>query len=164
MAKLQRYFSLFILLAVIFTVGSFAAADNKYSTESDPLVSLSYVQDLKKEIVNDLYKKVDANKLSEYLKSSSFEFVKLSKGQQIAATGSCEIILRSGAGKAKITDSANIANKVGFSDLTAGVEVTNGAAVQKNHLLLASAGDGRIITVTSDTAYFMARGDYTVVG
>lgn len=164
MAKIQRYFSLFILLAVIFTVGSFAAADNRYTTENDPLVSLSYVQDLKKEIVNDLYEKVDAGKLGEYLNSSEFGFKKLKKGQQLAATGSCEIILRSGAGTAVILDPANVAAGVGFSDLTAGAEVKNGESVQTNHLLLASAGDGRLITVTSSTAYFMIRGDYTIVG
>ena len=46
MAKIQRYISLLILVAVIFTVGSFAAADNKYTTEDDPLVSLSYLTDV----------------------------------------------------------------------------------------------------------------------
>lgn len=164
MAKIQRYFSLLLLLAVIFTVGSFAAADNKYTTENDPLVSLSYVQDLKKEIVNDLYKKVDSNKLSDYLKSSEFEYVRLKKGQQLAASGSCEIILRSGTGTVRILDSANVANNIGFSDLTAGSEVVNGNSVKTNHLLLASAGDGRLIKVTSSTAHFMVRGDYTIVG
>ncbi len=164
MGKVQRYISMLILLAVVFTVGSFAAADNQYSTENDPLVSLSYVQDLKKEIVRELYEKADAGALGEYLKSSSFTYLKLTKGQQLAATGSCEIVLRSGGCVAVILDPAHVASGGGFSDLTEGAEVKNGEYVKKNHLLLASAGDGRLVTVTSNNAYFMVRGDYTVVG
>lgn len=164
MNRLNRYFSILVLCAVIFTVGSFATGDSAYSTANDPLVSLSYVEDLKEQIVTELYAKVDPDALADYLKSSSFTFERLYKGQQLIATGSCEIVLRSGKATAVITDPANIAAGVGFSDMTAAAEITNGTAVTKNHLLLASAGDGRLIEVTSDVAYFMVRGDYSVVG
>ncbi len=164
MNRLNRYFSILVLCVVIFTVGSFATGDSVYSTANDPLVSLSYVEDLKEQIVTELYAKVDSDALVDYLKSSSFTFERLYKGQQLIATGSCEIVLRSGKGNAIITSPANIAAGVGFSDMTAAAEVTNGMAVAKNHLLLASAGDGRMIEVTSDVAYFMVRGDYSVVG
>ena len=73
-------------------------------------------------------------------------------------------MLRSGKGTVIITSEANLANNIGFSDLTAAREVPNGSNVETNHLLMASAGDGRIIEVNSNTAYFMVRGDYTVVG
>lgn len=164
MNRLNRYFSILVLCVVIFTVSSFAAGDSSYSTETDPLVSLSYVEDLKQQIVTELYEKADSDSLGDYLKSASFTYEQLYKGQKLVATGSCEIVLRSGKGTAIITGAANIANGVGFSDMTAACEVTNGAAVLKNHLLLASAGDGRMIEVTSDVGYFMVRGDYSVVG
>lgn len=164
MNRLNRYISILVLCAVIFTVASFATGDSAYSTANDPLVSLSYIEDLKEQIVADLYSKVDSDALADYLKSSSFTFEQLSKGQQLIATGSCEVVLRSGKGTVVITSPANIAAGVGFSDMTAAAEVTNGSPVAKNHLLLASAGDGRLIEVTSDVAYFMVRGDYTVVG
>ena len=163
MERLNRYISILVLCVVIFTVSTFATG-NGYSTENDPLVSLSYVEDLKEQIVNDLYEKVDSDSLGDYLKSASFTFEQLYKGQQLVATGSCEVVLRSGRGTVVITGDANLAAGVGFSDLTGACEVPNGTAVSKNHLLLASAGDGRIIEVTSDVAYFMVRGDYTVVG
>lgn len=164
MIRRQRIMTLIVLALTLFAVGSFAAGDSAYSMDKDPLVSLSYVQNMKKEIVEDLYKRVDANSFGDYMRSTSFTFERLTKGQQLAATGSCEIVLRGGSGTVVITDSVNLLNKVGFSDLTAAKEVLNGTAVEKNHLLLASAGDGRLITVTSDVAYFMVRGDYTVVG
>ena len=164
MARKQKIISFVMLALLIFSIGSFAAADSAYSMENDPLVSLSYVRNLKKEIVNDLYQKVDANALNTYLKSSSFMFEQLSRGQQLVATGSCEVVLRSGKGEVVVTSAPNLANNIGFSDLTAAKEVPNGKAVETNHLLLASAGDGRLITVTSDVAYFMVRGDYTIVG
>jgi len=164
MDRRQKIMSFIVLALVVFTVGSFAAGDSAYSMDNDPLVSLSYVQNLKQEIVNDLYKKVDANSFADYMRSTGFVFERMTKGQQLVATGSCEMILRGGEGTVVITDKANLVNKVGFSDLTAAREVLNGESVIKNHLMLASAGDGRLITVTSDVAYFMVRGDYTIVG
>ena len=164
MSRKQKVVSFVLLALVIFSIGSFAAGDSSYSMENDPLVSLSYVQNLKNEIVTDLYRKVDENALATYLKSSSFVFERMSKGQQLVATGSCEVVLRSGKGQVVITSASNLANNIGFSDLTAAKEVSNGKAVETNHLLLASAGDGRLITVTSNVAYFMVRGDYTIVG
>ncbi|MBQ4054337.1 MAG: hypothetical protein IJD17_01390 [Clostridia bacterium] len=164
MNRLNRYISILVLCVVIFTVASFATGDSVYSTANDPLVSLSYIEDLKEQIVTELYSRVDSDALADYLRSSSFTFEQLSKGQQLIATGSCEVVLRSGKGTVVILNPVNVAAGVGFSDMTGACEVTNGMSVAKNHLLLASAGDGRLIEVTSDVAYFMVRGDYSVVG
>ena len=162
MARRQKYFSLLLLTVIIFTIGSFAAGDSSYSTEKDPLVSLSYVESLREKIVNDLYSRIDDGTMKELL--NTFHYVMLTKGQQLVSKGSCEIILRAGTGTVEITDQLNINAGVGFSDLTGACEVTNGMSVARNHLLMSSAGDGRIINVTSNTAHFMVRGDYQVVG
>ena len=164
MQKITRLLSLVVLLLVILTVAVTAAGDSAYSTANDPLVSKSYVDSMKAEIVKELAASLDADTFNEYMKTSSFSVQALKKGQRLVATGSCEMVLRSGAGYVIITSQGNIANGVGFSDLTGGAEVVNGKSAPKNHLLLASAGDGRLIEVTSDTAYFMVRGEYTVVG
>ena len=164
MQKISRYLSFILLVIVVFSIGSFAASDGSYSTEDDPLVSLSYVNSLKEQIVNELYEKADSDSLADYLKSTSYTYEHLTKGQKIVATGSCEIVLRSGKGICIISDEKNISTGVGLSDLTAGVELKNGATVPTNHQLLASAGDGRMIEVTSSDGYFMARGDYCIVG
>lgn len=164
MQKITRLLSATVLLLILLSVVVTAAGDSGYSMSADPLASKSYVDSIKAEVIRELAGGIDKAALEEYLQSSTYEVMALKKNQTIAASGSCEMILRAGTGTVIISSSENISAGVGFSDLTGGSELRNGAAVPRNHLLLASAGDGRMIEVTSDTAYFMVRGDYTVVG
>ena len=152
------------LAAIIAALALSSSADSAYSTENDPLVSYSYVQQLKNEIANELAASFDDGSFAEYTANAKYKAIRLEEGQSINASGVCEVILRSGAAYAQITDKGNIAAGVGFSDVTGGVEITNGLSVPKNHCLLASAGDGRNVVVTSDVAYFLVKGEYSVVG
>jgi len=122
MNRLNRYISILVLCVVIFTVASFATGDSVYSTANDPLVSLSYIEDLKEQIVTELYSRVDSDALADYLRSSSFTFEQLSKGQQLIATGSCEVVLRSGKGTVVILNPVNVAAGVGFCAAKAGFD------------------------------------------
>ena len=86
--------------------------------------------------------------------SCAYEVISLTKGQSI--TGACEIILRSGTAAA-LCPGAN-----GISDLTEGIDIAGNTAIITNHLLLIPRDDGRGLTITSDEAYLMVRGPYTI--
>lgn len=89
----------------------------------------------------------------------NFEIVYLTEGQILMASDNCEIILRSGAASA-----ISPFEEQGLADYTAGAELLNGAPIAVNHLNLIPRGnDGRGLTVTSEDAYFMVRGGYTIV-
>lgn len=50
----------------------------------------------------------------------------------------------------------------GLADVTSGTDLAAGAAVPKQHLLLSSRSDGRGIKTKDTTAYLLIRGGYTV--
>ncbi len=86
---------------------------------------------------------------------TDYDVVYLTKGQTIV--GSSEFILRSGSA---VSTCPGIN---GITDITDGVDLTDGMEIPWNHLLLVPRDDGRGITVTSVEAYIMARGQYTVI-
>ena len=86
---------------------------------------------------------------------TDYDVVYLTKGQTIV--GSSEFILRSGSA---VSTCPGIN---GITDITDGVDLTDGMEIPWNHLLLVPRDDGRGITVTSTEAYIMARGQYTVL-
>ncbi len=86
---------------------------------------------------------------------TDYDVVYLTQGQTIV--GSSEFILRSGAAV------ATCPGINGITDITDGVDLTDGMDIPWNHLLLVPRDDGRGITVTSVEAYIMARGQYTVI-
>jgi len=104
-------------------VGRFALAETSGTpgTETDPLVSKSYV---------DLY--------------ARWRIVNLEPGQRLIAQAGAEIILR--AGKACVIASP----AGGLADVTAGRDVGQGALVA-NHLLVVPRSDGRGVEALTRT-------------
>jgi len=75
-------------------------------------------------------------------------------GSSLIAEAGVELILRSG--------SANvIAGPNGLTDVTAGLDIGNGQAVSRNHLLLVPATDGRGIYTVTDV-WLMIKGGFTI--
>lgn len=108
--------------------------------------------------LNEIESKVDNDDHDE-TPIYNFEVVYLTKGQSLMATDACEVILRSGA-----ADAVSPFDEQGLADYTSGAELLNGAKLTVNHLNLISRGnDGRGLIVTSDDAYLMVRGGYTIV-
>lgn len=141
-------------------------ADTVYSSSSDPLVTLSYVNStLKSQIVEEVLKELSTTTAGTGTDASAvaFQVIELKKGETLMSAGSCEIILRSGIAEAIITNETNITNNIGLSDLTAGKEITNGQQLKTNDYILIPRADGRGALVTSDNAYFMVRGEYEIV-
>jgi len=112
-------------------------------------------------LVTKEYFDSEITKLKNSVSSAGDEYIvleKLSAGQMVVGGASTEMILRSGAAKAYIPETAG----GGISDLTAGSDIKNGKAVSSNHLLLFPRDDGRSLEVTKENTYIMVKGDYSV--
>lgn len=154
--------SLLSFLAVVAVLTLFVSADSSYSTAEDPLVSLSYVNNvLKPQIIKDVLNEVK----SLYPNSgaqTTYKLVELKKGGRIEASGCCEIIMTYGSSSAFVTSSDNMYAGVGLDDLTVGRRLLDGDLVMTDHYIVIPKGDGRGVTVTSDSAYFLVRGEYNI--
>lgn len=164
---------LLAILALTLTVSA-AGTNNSYDSANDPLVSLSYVEQvLKPQIIEDAKEEIIANLIEQYPNlgegqgssgsaSSEYEVVHLNGGQILMAESSCEIIMTAGAGKVLITSQTNIDAGVGLNDLTTGNRILSNESLPAGHLVLIPRADGRGVAVTSADAYFMVRGEYSV--
>ncbi len=160
--------------ALVLTLAVSAVAVYAYDGSADPIISLSYLNQFKSlEIdpkIASLQTQVAALEatLQSLLSSglpgvpstggSVYTVVQLAAGQRVIAGESCEIILRSGT--ASVTLSAESLG--GISDITAGVDLAAGVSVDTNHLLLVPRNDGRGILITSEIAFIMIKGEYTI--
>ena len=156
-----------VILAIVTSLGITVAA---YDSSEDPIISLSYLENIfKKEIIATVDDKIAD--MIEYVKemldsfevptdtgSSAFEVIELKKGDAIYAVSACEIMLRSGKAVCIAPDA-----KQGIADYTSGEEILNGASFTKNHMCLIPRGDGRGLKATSESVFIMVRGDYTLV-
>ena len=145
-----------------------------YSTAEDPLVSLSYVNDvLKPQIISQVYDEILSKLISDYpilsqsaLPSSdasgTYEVVHMTVGQYFWAGGSCEVLMTAGSANVVITKQENIDAGVGLNDLTAAQRLRNGDALPRDHYVIIARGDGRGFYVTSEEAYFLVRGEYDI--
>lgn len=165
MKSLKKSALIFVLIITILTFG--VSADEAYSSKNDPLVSLSYVNDvLGPQIMAQVLEKIE----SEYVKmsditdmmSGELTLITLSKGDTLMSKGVCEIVLLSGNATTLITASSNIEAGQGLIDVTDGTVVTNGALIKANHKIIIPKADGRGIIVTGDAITLIVRGAYTI--
>ena len=167
MKKFPKLTSAFLLLLAALTLC--VSADGAYSSKDDPLVSLSYVNDvLGPEIMAQVMARVEKEyiKLSDISKASagSYTVLAVKKGQTLMAVSCCEAVVLDGNAVTVVTSAANQKAGAGISDLTAGSVVTNGNVLPANHYLVIPKCDGRGFTVTSDTANILVRGEYNITG
>jgi len=87
----------------------------------------------------------------------SLEFVSLNLtyGQRLFLENGTEVILRTGSATV-------ISGPEGLVDMTQGRNVSNGAAVSRNHLLITPRTDGRGLRFTGDSNWVMVRGAFTI--
>ncbi len=161
-----------------------AVAAGQQGSQSDPLVTLSYLQQQAlPQVLEDVDEKVAArqseleDKLSavadgyaaevEAALSGSadtgsgsqtggavYQVVELSAGQTLTGSAACELLLRSGTATC-VSDSSP-----GLVDMTDGATLANGGALKANHLYLATI-EGRGVHA-STAVTIMVRGEYTV--
>ena len=150
----------FVLVAVVFAgVGAYAATT--IGTQSDPLVTLSYLNErLYPQLVSQISDKAD--EMAAQIKSSmgtsggvdSYAVVSLSKGQKLVGSVGCEVLLRIGNASVIAQDNP------GLVDTTAGNALNAGSAVPKNHLCMVTIVGGGL--QASDSVKVIVRGSYTI--
>lgn len=175
-----------LIFSIIVGIGAYVVyADGSLDLTGDPLISLSYLNEVFwpkiEEAIADavggaLHEKNDRiddataddttdatengdNAEDTVATSYEYEVLHLIKDDILLAETPCELILRSGSAETYLSG-----NESGISDLTAGIDLAEGDALEKNHLLLVPrGGDGRGFKVTSNEIYIMVRGGYTIV-
>ena len=115
----------------------------------DPLITESYL--------NEVFFKTVKEYIAENASGtgSSFSVLNIKKGQKFIGGAGCEFILRQGKAEIFATELG------GLSDVTAGFDLTTGAAVPANHLLIIPRDDGRGFTALNEVI-IMVKGKYSV--
>ena len=115
----------------------------------DPLITESYLNE------------VFLNTVKEYIaentavSDSSFNVVNIKKDQKFVGGAGCEFILRQGQAEVFATELG------GISDVTDGVDITSGAKVPSNHLLIIPRDDGRGFLALNEVI-IMVKGEYSI--
>ena len=155
-------FAALIGAAVIGIGASFAAGTAFASTEPDPLITLSYLEQIafpkfKEEILASV--KLPEAGAPAGQQSNVYTVIELSKDQTLTANSVCEFIVRPGSDVVCVSPFP----EQGIADITLGKEVLNGEKVAINsYCLIPRGGDGRGFKILSDKAFIMIRGDYTI--
>lgn len=165
MKQFKRSVLVFLLILTVLTVG--VAADEAYSSQNDPLVSFSYVNDvLGPQIAEQVMERVEKEyiKISDVasLTAASLKVVTLNKNQTLTVRGVCELVVISGSTTVLVTSASNISSGQGIHDLTDGKILVNGNIIPLNHYTVVPKADGRGFFVTSDTATVLIRGEYDI--
>ena len=173
------------VVAAVLVIGALvgvAVAAGQQGTQSDPLVTLSYLTqkatpdilaqvdskitqreaELKAQLtaVVDGYEKEVTDKLAAMGGSSgsgtsaTFKVVTLTQGQKLIGGEGCEFLLR-GGNAVCVSDSAP-----GLIDMTAAGTLANGGALKTNHLYLGTI-EGRGVQAKGDVT-ILVRGAYTI--
>lgn len=137
----------FVLVAVAFTVGRVSAQSNPIpGSPSDPLVTKSYVTSAIQAALSGQ---------SSTPTGVAFTLVTLNAGATLTASANAEMIVRRGSA------SAVVAAPGGIVDLTAGANLTTGAFLTANHLLLVPKTDGCGFTAKTSMIVLVS-GSYSV--
>lgn len=160
-----------------------ALATGQQGSQSDPLVTLSYLTEKAEPSIlaqvdaklaqqqSDLTAKLNQvadsyiRQVEDRLNSggsiaspsgaaSAYIVVNLAQGQELVGTAACEFLLRSGSAVC-VSSSAP-----GLIDMTAGTALSSGGALVQNHLYLGTI-DGRGVRAATAVT-LMVRGDYMI--
>ena len=133
-----------------------AASTSDPGTSSDPLVTKSYVDETVSNLLEILNTGSGSASPSTQPQNMGYVPVKAVKGQIVVGGEGAEIILRSGNAES-YCEGAD-----GIVDVTTGKEYFNGTALTNNHLIIIPRADGRGAKITSDEAWFIVKGGYTL--
>lgn len=169
---------------VTLTLVGLAVAAGQQGTQSDPLITLSYLtQQVTPSILSQVDSKISARQTElegkleavteEYVKevenklgssggtssggqtgSGVYQVVTLNAGQTLTGGAACEFLLRSGTATC-VSDSSP-----GLVDMTDGSTLANGGALKANHLYLGTI-EGRGVRASTSVT-IMVRGSYTI--
>ena len=139
-----------IMIFTFFSLLCFSGSAASPGTQDDPLVSLSYVNDV---IMPQIKSYVDSQVQQQ--SGDSFQVIDVKKGQRVIGIQGTEYILRMGTAKIIATQ------KGGIADTTLGVDLPMNTPVPANHLLIVPFNDGRGILMETD-GILLIKGTYTI--
>ena len=148
-----------------FTIGLVSigtAAPAEPGTEGDPVVTRSYVEKVRQDLVKMIQGEAQPA-LQQPAPSgpagtaASYSVQKVSAGKTIIGMEGTEFIVRTG----QVTVTTPGVDYT-IPDLTNGTSLAHGKTVPRDHLLLIPRTDGRGLKVTSGTADIIVRGDYKI--
>lgn len=170
-----------ISLAVLgcgFMVGSWTLASATAGTESDPLVTKSYIEqwvtpsltekaseDAQSQLetmtsalqgeLAELKKDMESGSIVTGGSGGQYQLISLIKGEQLSLDLGTQVVLRIGTATISATSFPALV------DLTNGDSLSNGDSLTANHLYLSTI-EGRVITATSASTKIMVYGGYQV--
>ena len=136
-----------VIASAVMIMGSVYGADA--GSESDPLVSKSYVDDKIEQVMSLIGSGGSTST------AITFTPVSVAVGKTIIGGEGTEMILR--AGKAGVV----LSGSEGITDATTGQTLYNGHSSSHNHLNIIPRADGRGFKVT-EAAWFLVKGSYTI--
>ena len=165
--------ALAVLVAVALISGLTTLAVTNYGTESDPLVTLSYLNEtLSPQIEGKVSAAIDAkareleDKFDEAIDDvdtdvstvtpAAFKVVTLSRGQTVTCSVGTEIMLRVGSASSYGSNSPRLIDETGGGSVTA-----SGVSLTTNHMYMVTI-EGNGITANASTVKVLIRGSYTV--
>ena len=141
--------TLTLLLALVLGVAAYARSS--YGSQDDPLITLSYLEEVFKPQVLE---EVGLSGAGSSTAKGSFQLVTLSDGQVLQGKRGCEVLLRIGAAVACGPDEPVLV------DTSAGTEISDGTALTKNHLYMITIEGNGLCAV--GTAKVLVSGGYTI--
>ena len=166
MKKNRWFLRLMALLAIsaMLMTGALAA---EVGSSGDPLVTLSYLEEIFMDQVmdrvdgkiaernRDIAQELSGQTSAGSASTDTFIVVTLTKGQTLTGGIGCEVMLRVG------TASCIAPSAPGLIDETTAATLNNGGALAANHLYMMTI-DGRGVLATADTTKLLVRGSYTI--
>lgn len=158
MSMMKKRLLICAAVAVLILGGAGVYAATSYGSQSDPLITKSYLdQVLTPDMEERFQAELDAALSAFEGQASGDEFtvLTLTQGQKLTCGVGCEIMLRIGTAKATGADYPVLV------DTTNADSVSDGTALTVNHLYMVTI-KGNGITATAATVKVLVKGDYTV--
>ena len=162
MKKNRRLILAIVGVFELLSVTAFAAEPG---SSKDPLVTLSYLEDIFFDQIMDKVDERIAERNKDIAKEvtgtsgtasgDTFSVVTLSNGQVLIGDIGCEVMLR--VGSAVCTSPS----APGLIDETSASTLNNGGALQQNHMYMMTI-ENRGVKAASDTVKVLVRGSYTI--
>lgn len=161
--KKSRRLSWLLAIIAVFAALSITAFAVEPGSSSDPLVTLSYLEDVFFDKIMDEVDERIAARNKDIAKevtgtsgtADAFAVVTLTNGQVLTGEIGCEVMLR--VGSAVCTSPS----APGLIDETSATTLNNGGALQQNHMYMMTI-ENRGVKATSATVKVLVRGGYTI--
>ena len=127
----------FTVVVVLLLVAATYMVYAEPGTESDPVVTLSYIKEI-------------------FKPEMTFKVVEVPAGKCLYGESGTEMVLRMGKGSIISTE------KGGVADLTSGYDLTEGKDIPANHHLVVPVGDGRGLYLTQKSLV-LVKGAYSIM-